>query len=59
MENLIKISENELGIVSSARDLHLALQVKTDFTTWIKRMLEYGFIEIGSNLSILILLLII
>ena len=45
MNELIKITETELGEVSSARDLHQVLEVKTEFSQWCKRMFEYGFIE--------------
>ncbi len=42
MTQLIKISENK---TVSARDLHEYLNSQSDFTTWCKRMFEYGFIE--------------
>lgn len=45
MNELIKITETEFGKVSSARDLHKALDVKTEFSKWCKRMFEYGFVE--------------
>jgi anti-repressor protein len=45
MIELIKIVETEIGRVSSARDLHKVLSVKTEFSKWCKRMFEYGFIE--------------
>lgn len=45
MNELIKITKTENGLVSSARDLHIALKVKTEFSKWCKRMFEYGFIE--------------
>lgn len=43
--NLV-IKENELGQIISARELHEFLEVKRDFTTWIKGRIEkYNFIE--------------
>ncbi|UZR95953.1 antA/AntB antirepressor family protein [Chondrinema litorale] len=39
---LIKIYK---GNLVNARDLHQFLDVKTRFSDWIKRMLEYGFVE--------------
>lgn len=42
---------NGINVVS-ARDLHLFLEVKTDFSEWCKRMFEYGFIE-GQDYSLL------
>ncbi len=44
MEELIKINANYAGIRSvSARELHEFLEVNSNFTTWCKRMFEYGF----------------
>lgn len=41
---LIKINQDESGNQTvSAKDLHVFLEVKTEFSNWIKRMLEYGF----------------
>lgn len=46
MQELIKININEKGQqLVSARELHEFLEVKSNFTTWIKRMLEYGFVD--------------
>lgn len=46
MNELIKTRENENGhIVVSGRELHSFLGVKTQYTKWMERMLEYGFIE--------------
>lgn len=45
MRELIKISETENRNTVSARDLHEFLDISTDFTTWCKRMFEYGFEE--------------
>lgn len=46
MNELIKISLNEKNKqVVSARDLHLFLEVQTDFSNWAKRMFEYGLEE--------------
>ncbi|MGL5123253.1 MAG: antA/AntB antirepressor family protein, partial [Fusobacteriaceae bacterium] len=42
----LSINENELGQVISARELYGFLQVKRDFTTWIKARIEkYKFVE--------------
>lgn len=45
MEELIKIKKTDNGQIVSARDLHEFLEVDTNFTTWCKRMFEYGFDE--------------
>lgn len=46
MENLITIRQTDGGErVVSARELHENLQVKTQFTLWFERLLEYGFVE--------------
>lgn len=45
MQQLIKITENNGNRAVSARELYNFLEVKTDFTDWIKRMLDYGFDE--------------
>lgn len=44
--NIIKVevNENQEPIVNS-RDLHKFLEVNTNYTTWFKRMCEYGFDE--------------
>ncbi|OHX66723.1 antA/AntB antirepressor family protein [Flammeovirga pacifica] len=42
---LIKIQEKEGKKLVNARDLYSFLGVKAEFTTWIKRMLDYGFTE--------------
>lgn len=52
MDSLIKISETENGVAVSARELHLFLEVPTDFTLWCKRMFEYDFTE-GTDYSLL------
>jgi len=44
MELIKIIEENEKRAVS-ARELHLFLETETRFDVWIKRMLEYGFVE--------------
>lgn len=45
----ITISKNKIGNESinsvNARELHSCLDVKTEFSHWIKRMIEYGFEE--------------
>ncbi|GAB4001485.1 hypothetical protein GCM10028807_57740 [Spirosoma daeguense] len=46
MNALIRITTNEQGSeVVSAKELHEKLEVPTKFADWIKRMLDYGFIE--------------
>lgn len=46
MNKLINITLNENHEpVVSARDLHKGLEVKSKYNDWLKRMLEYGFIE--------------
>lgn len=43
MKELIKVKNEDGRQLVSARDLHIGLKVKTDFTDWCKRMFEYGF----------------
>jgi anti-repressor protein len=43
MNEIIKISDYNGNKAVSARDLYNFLEVTTDFTTWCKRMFEYGF----------------
>lgn len=46
MNELIKIETNEKQEpIISGRILHEFLEVKTRYNDWIKRMLEYGFVE--------------
>jgi len=46
MEELIKVNTNEnLEPVVSGRNLHEILEVQSNYTTWFKRMCEYGFDE--------------
>ncbi|HZJ85809.1 MAG TPA: antA/AntB antirepressor family protein, partial [Erysipelotrichaceae bacterium] len=45
MNKLIKISTSSNGITLSGRDLHEFLEVDSNYTTWFKRMTEYGFSE--------------
>jgi len=50
MQEIINISKNRIGDNTvnsvSARDLHKRLEVKRDFSTWIKnRITKYGFVE--------------
>lgn len=46
MNNLINITLNENHEpVISARQLHEALEVKTEYKKWFKRMTDYGFTE--------------
>lgn len=45
MDNIIEIKETDKGQAVSARNLHEKLGIKSNFSTWFKRMLEYGFID--------------
>lgn len=46
MNDLIKTHENENGELEvSGRELHEFLEVDSNYTTWFKRMCEYGFSE--------------
>lgn len=45
MNELLKINYDAEQLTVSARDLHEALEVKSNFTTWFNRMCEYGFRE--------------
>lgn len=46
MEELIKVDTNEnLEPVVSGRELHEILDIQSNYTTWFKRMCEYGFDE--------------
>lgn len=45
MEELIKVfKQNDKDLVS-ARELHDLLEIKTQYSKWFDRMLEYGFVE--------------
>lgn len=45
-KELIKVQTNENGEgIVNGRELHEFLEVNSNYTTWIKRMLEYGFSE--------------
>ena len=49
MNELIKVSEMDGAQLVNARELYDALQVRRDFSNWIKNRIEkYGFIE-GEN----------
>jgi anti-repressor protein len=51
MNELIKVVEQNGEQTVNARDLHEALAVKRDFSTWIKDRIEkYGFVE-GEDFS--------
>lgn len=43
MENLIKVVYDNDRITVSARELHGFLGIESNFTTWFRRMCEYGF----------------
>lgn len=45
MKELIPIQENNGKKAVSARDLHAFVDMNTRFDIWIKRMLEYSFVE--------------
>jgi anti-repressor protein len=46
MEELIKIRKSESGKdVVSARSLHEFLGLKSNFTTWMLRMIDHGFVQ--------------
>lgn len=46
MNQLITTTTNEQGeIIVSGRELHEFLEVKTPYTQWFERMIEYGFLE--------------
>lgn len=55
MNDLIKVNyDNADRLTVSGRELHAALEVKTDYPHWFDRMKEYGFTEgedFQSNLS--------
>ena len=46
MNELLKINYETENPTVSARDLHEALEVKSNFTTWFDRICEYGFTEL-------------
>lgn len=44
MNELIPVKENDNGqVVVSGRELHELLEIKTQYTKWFERMVEYGF----------------
>lgn len=48
MNELIKVKKNNTinGLIVNARDLHVFLDAKQDFSNWLKgRIKKYGFIE--------------
>jgi len=45
MEELIKVQHDNDRITVLARDLHGFLEIESNFTTWFRRMCEYGFEE--------------
>lgn len=45
MNELIKIVENDGKRAVSARELHSFLEIKEKFSAWVKRMIDYGFME--------------
>ena len=53
MNELIKITEKEGQQLVSARELHEFLEIGQDFTSWMKRMIEYGFEE-GKDFTLIL-----
>ncbi len=45
MNDLIKVNYDGKFPTISGRELHKALEVKTPYTQWFDRMIEYGFAE--------------
>lgn len=46
MKQLVPIQENDNGeVIVSGRMLHQALEIKTEYKKWFRRMKEYGFEE--------------
>lgn len=46
MNELIKVETNEnMEVVVSGRELHEKLGIETRYNDWIRRMIEYGFVE--------------
>lgn len=45
MDEIIKINYDNNKTTVLGRDLYRVLEVETPYTIWIKRMMEYGFIE--------------
>lgn len=45
MQELMKVNCENERITLSGRELHDFLEVESNYTTWFKRMIEYGFAE--------------
>lgn len=45
MNEIIKVNYDTEQPTVSARELHEKLNIESNFTTWFKRMCEYGFLE--------------
>ena len=45
MNELIKVNYDNDRPTILGRELHEFLEVESNYTTWFKRMCEYGFIE--------------
>lgn len=46
MNELITVNMNDDGeVVVSGRELHKGLEVSSNYTTWMNRMIDYGFVE--------------
>ena len=42
---LVKIADRKGNNLVDARELHKVLQIGSDFTTWFRKMVDYGFVE--------------
>ena len=42
---LVKIADRKGNNLVDARELHKVLQIGSDFTTWFRKMVAYGFVE--------------
>lgn len=46
IQHLFNLKRNEDGTVAvSGRELHKGLEIETQYTKWINRMIDYGFEE--------------
>ena len=42
---LVKLADRKGNNLVDARELHKVLQIGSDFTTWFRKMVDYGFVE--------------
>ena len=42
---LVKLADRKGNSLVDARELHKVLQIGSDFTTWFRKMVDYGFVE--------------